>query len=79
MASAIAMTAQDKIKAFAERIQPQLEELGIEAFVLAGYMKDSDGKITRITYGGAPPNEPAYEDGLRVLQALAAKWGMGQL
>lgn len=72
------MTAQQKIEAFSERIRPHLEELGVEAFVLAGYMHDADGKVSRITIGGNPGN-PAYEDGLRTLNALAAKWGMGQL
>jgi hypothetical protein len=73
------MTAQQKIEAFTERVRPHLEELGIEAFVMVGYMKDADGKVSRITLGGTPGGNPSYEDGLRPMQILASKWGMGQL
>lgn len=70
-------SAQD-IKAFAERIQPHLEELGIEAFVMCAYKKDADGKVTRITLG-SDGNNPAYFDGLTMPRAVAMKWGNGQV
>jgi hypothetical protein len=73
-----AMTAQEQVQAFSERIRPHLEELGVEAFVMCAYMKDGEGKVSRVTLGGNPGN-PAYEDGLRTLQVLMAKWGQGQL
>lgn len=73
------MTAQQKIEAFTERVRPHLEELGIEAFVMAAYMKGADDKVARITLGGMPGGNPAYEDGLRPMQIFAAKWGQGEL
>ena len=72
------MTAPDDIKAFAERIQPHLEELGIEAFVMCAYKKDADGNVSRITLGGSASN-PAYADGLRPIQAVAQHWGQGSV
>lgn len=72
------MTAQEKVQAFTERIRPHLEELGIEAFVMCAYGKDADGKVTRVTIGGNGGN-PAYEDGLRMMHVMSAKWGQGQL
>lgn len=71
------MESAHDIRAFAERIQPHLEELGIEAFVLCAYKKDAEGNVTRITIGG-DGNNPAYHDGLTMLRAIAAKWGSGQ-
>lgn len=74
------MTAQEKVQAFTERIRPHLEELGIEAFVMVAYARDGEDekKVTRVTIGGNNGNA-AYEDGLRTMQVLAAKWGQGQL
>lgn len=71
------MTAQEKVQAFSERIRPHLQELGIEAFVMVAYMNAED-KVSRVTFGGNNGNA-AYEDGLRSMQLIAAKWGQGQL
>lgn len=72
------MTDAEKLQAFSERIRPHLEEIGIRAFAIAAYMEDGEGKCTRVTMGGNGGN-PAFEDGLRTLQTLMARWGQGQL
>lgn len=72
------MSAQDKVQQFSERIRPHLEELGIEAFVMAAYATDAEGKVVRITLGGNGGN-PAFEDGLRGMQHAANMWGAGKL
>lgn len=72
------MTAQEVCEHVAKNIVPQLQELGIEAFVLVGYAKDGDGKVTKINLA-LPGQNPAYQDGLRTIQMLADRWGQGQL
>lgn len=72
------MTAQEVGKQINERVVPMLSELGVEAFVMAAYVKDGDGKVTRVTFG-APSDNPAYDDGLRNIITLANQWGAGQL
>lgn len=72
------MTAEDTIKQINDKIMPQLQELGVEAFVMAAYIRDNGGKITKARMG-ADGGNPAYQDGLRSLNILHAKWGQGQL
>lgn len=72
------MTAQEVGKEIQDRIVPQLRELGIEAFVLTGYLSDGDGKVSRVTLGTSGDN-PAYDDGLRKMLVLGNAWGAGQL
>lgn len=65
-------------KEIESRILPQLNELGLAAFVLVGYLEDGDGKTHRVTLGSSGHN-PAQADGLRGMQIMAQKWGAGQL
>jgi hypothetical protein len=72
------MTAEEQAQHIAEKILPQLQEIGIEAFVLAGYASDGDGKVHKVTLGVEGSN-PAYADGLRTLAVLTGRWGKGEL
>lgn len=73
------MAAQkdEQMADLARRIAPHLAECGIIGFVLAGYKTDGEGKISRITIGGA--ENPALSDGLRPLERSASMWGQGVL
>lgn len=75
------MDANQITAEIANRIAPTLEELGVEAFVFVGYVSNGEGKISKITFGtnGHAGANPAYEDGLRNMNQLAMRWGMGQL
>lgn len=59
-------------------VVPRLQEFGVEAFVLVAYVKDGEGKISRVTLGGVG-NHPGYQDGLRPMEQAAEKWGRGEL
>lgn len=76
------MTSDEKIQAISERIRPHLEEMGLGAFVLAGYLTeptDSGGeKVHRVVMHGGNGNV-ALEDGLRAMLKIADCWGQGQL
>ncbi len=56
------------------RIQPHLEELGVEAFVVFGYVKGADGKTTRLVVVN-DGQDAAYRDGLRPAILFAMGWG----
>jgi hypothetical protein len=72
------MTAQDAARHVQEYIAPRLNELGMEAFVITGYLRDGEGKVQRVTFGTSGGNA-AYDDGLRPMQVMSARWGTGQL
>ena len=70
------MTAQEAGQQIAQRVVPQLQELGIEAFTFAGFLTDGEGVVHKITFG-YPGNNPAYADSLRKIQAVSNMWGQG--
>lgn len=72
------MTPPEVCKEVGDRIVPQLQELGLVSFLLVGYAEDGNGKVSKVTMG-LPGNNPAYADGLRNMQALADRWGRGEL
>lgn len=72
------MDAAQAAQHIQEKIMPQLAEFGVEAFMVCGYLKDGDGKIHRVTFG-YDGDHPAYADGLRPMQIMAAQWGAGKL
>lgn len=55
------------------RITPHLEELGIEAFVIIGYAKHTDGKTIRLVAIN-DGDDAAYVDGLRPAILFAMGW-----
>lgn len=73
------MKAQEVCHQIAGKIAPQLDELGVESFLLLAYVRDGEGKVSRITLGGGTSKNPAYEDGMRVIAALSERWGEGML
>jgi hypothetical protein len=72
------MTAQEQAEAIEKKIVPLLAELGLEAFMVAGYASDGEGKIHKVTFAYTGQN-PAYSDGLRGMVIMAARWGQGEL
>lgn len=73
------MTIQEVTQQIAMKLGPVMEELGVESFLLAGYVRDGDGKVSRVTMGGNSKTNAACNDGLRNLHELANRWGAGQL
>jgi len=67
------MTAMELAKELKLKMKSQLDELGVEGFVLMGYVKDGDGKINRFAVANSGDN-PAVEDGLRQIVAFANVW-----
>lgn len=72
------MTAQEVNEHIAKNIVPQLQELGMEAFVLVGYQQDDSGKTNRVMMF-LPGANPAYTDGLKQMANLCDAWGKGML
>lgn len=72
------MTTAEICKGISEKIGPQLQEYGLESFLLVGYVRDGDGKVHKIQLNAHGDN-PAYADGLRGMQSAANHWGAGQL
>ncbi len=72
------MDAAQVTQQMQERLVPHFEELGLEAFVIIGYLREGDGAVKRVTFGALNKN-PAFNDGLAPILAAAAKWGAGQL
>lgn len=61
----------DEIKT---RITPQLQEMGVDGFLIVGYMTLGDGSKSRlllVSDGG----DPAIRDGLHPVAHAAAVWG----
>lgn len=65
---------QDQMTALAERIVPIMQDFGLSAFVLVGYLSDADGNLQRVCIANAAKN-PAFEDGLRPVINFAHMWG----
>lgn len=60
----------DEIK---KRISPQLEEMGVEGFLLIGYIRTGDGKRNRLMMVSAG-DDPAIADGLEPVARAGAVW-----
>lgn len=60
--------------ALAERIVPIMQDFGLSAFVIVGYLEDGQGNLRRVCIANAAGN-PAFEDGLRPLIHAAHIWG----
>lgn len=58
-------------------IKPRLDELGFEGFVLVGYLRDSDGKVSRTMIADGK-NNPMITDGLRPLVQVGVAWTKSQ-
>lgn len=56
-----------------KRIVPIMQEYGLVAFVIAGYVEDGDGKVKRFCVAQTGGN-PAFEDGLRPLINFSLIW-----
>lgn len=68
------MTSQEICQEISANISPKLEELGIEGFVMSGYLVDSEGKMKKFTVCQTNKNV-AIEDGLAPLARFASIWG----
>lgn len=68
------MPPPDAMTALAHRIVPIMQDHGLSAFVLAGYLSDADGNLKRVCIANTMRN-PAFEDGLRALIQFAHLWG----
>lgn len=66
------MTKADFQKQFQERVAPMLQEMGVEGFVIAGYMTDGERKFGRFAL--SVTTNPMAEDGLLPLTRFAAMW-----
>ena len=67
------MTRAEFNKALGERILPQLQEMGVDGFVMAGYVTDGEGKMSRFA-SMLTNKSPAIEDGLSKLAVYLAMW-----
>ncbi len=63
-----------QLSALAERIVPIMQDWGLSAFVIVGYLEDADGKLQRVCIANTAKN-PAFEDGLRPVIHFAHAWG----
>ena len=64
----------DSMTALAERIVPIMQDFGLSAFVMIGYLEDADGTLCRVCIANTAKNA-AFEDGLRPLIHFAHVWG----
>ena len=71
--SEIVMDRSQFNTALTERVLPILEELGVEGFVMGGYVSDSEGKLTRFASANISKN-PAIEDGLSKWAIALSMW-----
>ena len=55
------------------RLQPHLEEVGVEAFVIIGYARGTDGR-TKHLVAVNPGQDAAIRDGLRPAILFAMGW-----
>lgn len=62
------------LQGLAERIVPIMQDFGLSAFVIVGYISDPDGNLKRVCIANTMRN-PAFEDGLRPMIACAHAWG----
>lgn len=60
--------------ALAERIVPIMQDFGLSAFCIVGYLEDADGNLRRVCIANTAKN-PAFEDGLRPVIHFAHAWG----
>lgn len=67
------MTREELNAEIAKRVAPRLEELGIEGFIMAGYVVDGQGMMSRFACGQTNKN-PAIEDGLGSLCLAVSVW-----
>lgn len=72
------MDTKQIMQALNERVAPQLSELGVEAFIIAGYIRQENDSVSRFTLGHSGTNA-AYADGLRPVEIMATQWGAGKL
>jgi hypothetical protein len=66
------MTSTEFQTMLKERVVPMLSEIGVEGFVIAGYVTDGDRRSGRFAMCIA--NSPPVEDGLRQLATFAGMW-----
>lgn len=64
----------EQMTALAERIVPIMQDYGLSAFVIVGYLSDAEGNLQRVCIAQTGHN-PAIEDGLRPMIAAAHIWG----
>lgn len=60
--------------ALAERIVPIMQDFGLSAFIIIGYLENGEGRLQRVCIANTAKN-PAFEDGLRPLIHHAHIWG----
>lgn len=58
-------------------IKPRLDELGFEGFVLVGYVRDGEGKVSRSIISDHK-NNPMVADALRPLLQVGFAWVQSQ-
>lgn len=68
------MTSDQIAASIQEKIFPQLSELGVETFVLAGYIRSGDDKVERLVIVNGGGNV-AHQDGMSFLVTAAAQRG----
>lgn len=72
------MTASEICQHLSAKIGPQLEEFGVESFLMLAIVRDTDGKVSKVSIG-ADGSNPAYADSLARMKNLAQHWGRGEL
>ncbi|MBU2072771.1 MAG: hypothetical protein KKA68_21260 [Gammaproteobacteria bacterium] len=67
------MTPSEQMEQMKLEVVPRLQEFGISAFVIVGYLETEKG-IERVCIANTAGN-PAFEDGLRPIISFAHLWG----
>ena len=68
------MTKDEAIKALGPRLVPILQEFGVEALVVAGYISTDGVHCERFVAGMIPPDDAPKQDGMRHLLTFATIW-----
>lgn len=71
------MSPVQQMEALKASIVPRMQELGLSAFVIIGYLETENG-LDRVCIANTAKN-PAFEDGLRPAIHFAHMWGASPL
>ncbi len=67
------MEPADQMNQMREQVVPRLQEFGMEAFVIVGYVRLEGDVLQRVCIANDGGN-PAYQDGLRPVIHFASMW-----
>lgn len=69
------MTKEEISQHLQDKIKPVFEELGIEGFVMVGYVNSGDGELKRLMLVQMSRNA-AVQDGLRPVLTFGRMWSL---